>query len=235
MSRRQVWKRIAWYVGIAIVSLVLMLTIGYMTPRQWWIAPQTDCAVEIGVNSNGFHTNLIVPVQTNQVDWRSRLTLADIGDGSIQDYQYLSIGWGDRDFYLQTPTIQDLKISTVVRAMAFSAGSVLHVQGYPTRPQRLPGFTIKILRLSPPNYRALVQFIDQSFQRDYQGHPIIVKRGYRPNSSFYAANGHYSLIRTCNTWTADGLRAAQVNTPLWSGLAPAVMLHLRNGCPVETP
>lgn len=230
MHCRRGWKRNLRNASLMLVAMLLMLTIGYLTPRQWWIPAQMDCEIEIQVTSNGFHTNLIVPVATESFDWRSQLSLADIGDGSITEYRYLGFGWGDRDFYMQTPTLADLKVATVLRAMFWSAGSVLHIQGYCAAPISSPGFTVKTMRLSSTQYLALMQFLQRSFQRNPQEQVQLLKRGYRANSSFYQAIGNYSLIRTCNTWTADGLRSAQVNTPLWSGLAPAVMLHLRNGC-----
>jgi len=233
MKRYPVWKRTLRYVGLMLASVLVLLAIGFATPRQWWISPQTSCDITIQVTSNGFHTNLIVPVQTAEFDWRSRLSLADIGDGSITGYRYLGFGWGDRDFYMNTPTLADLNLSTIVRAMVLSAGSVLHIQGYATMLQTGGGLTVKTLRLSSANYLALMQFIERSFQHDRQGHLLVLKRGYRHNSSFYAAIGKYSLIRTCNAWTGDGLRAANINTPLWTGLAPAIMLHLRNGCAIE--
>ena len=224
------WKRNLRYAGLMLAAVLVLLTIGYLTPRQWWMPTQADCAIEMRVTSNGFHTNLIVPVATTLFDWRSYLSLVDIGDGSITGYRYLGFGWGDRDFYMQTPTLADLKVTTVLRAMFWSAGSVLHIQGYRVWPSSSPGFTVKAIRLSSAQYLALMQFLQRSFQQNQQAQPQLLKRGYRPNSSFYQAIGNYSLIRTCNTWTADGLRAAQVNTPLWPGLAPAVTLHLRNGC-----
>ena len=41
-----------------------------------------------------------------------------------------------------------------------------------------------------------------------EGHPLRVATGPYPQSFFYASTGTYDLSHTCNTWTAEALRAA---------------------------
>jgi hypothetical protein len=80
------------------------------------------------------------------------------------------------------------------------------------------------------DYLQLMEFIQDSFQIDANGKEIRIGNGHNPHAGFYAAKGSYSLLRNCNSWTAEGLRKADVNTPFWDGLSSGIMLHLRSGC-----
>jgi hypothetical protein len=47
-----------------------------------------------------------------------------------------------------------------------------------------------------------------SLAKDAAGMPRRLGPGPDPQSVFYAATGTYDLSHTCNTWTAEALRAA---------------------------
>jgi hypothetical protein len=49
---------------------------------------------------------------------------------------------------------------------------------------------------------------------------------YGHNDAFFQANGHYSLLQTCNTWTGAGLRAAGVKVSRWTPLPNLVTWYL---------
>ena len=57
---------------------------------------------------------------------------------------------------------------------------------------------------------------------------MIVGRGQDANSRFYAAREKYSLLKTCNTWTARALRSAGLPiTSLYAVSAGNVMEQAR--------
>ncbi len=56
--------------------------------------------------------------------------------------------------------------------------------------------------------RRLSQFLWESLAKDPRGAPQRVGAGPYPQSAFYAAAGRYDLTHTCNSWTAEALRAA---------------------------
>lgn len=229
MRGRIVFKTIA-YVTVALVGFGALLAIAALVPRQWSVVREQNCEFTIYLASDGFHTNFFVPVKTPVFNWGDRLNLAEIANQSRQNYRYLQFGWGDRIFYVETPSWDQVKLSNALRALFYWRNeSALFVKGHPALPH-LPHEAVKCLRLNKDNYLALMNFIDTSFQTDDRGQKHRIASGQDQQSSFYAATGYYSSLNTCNSWTANGLRAANVNTPLWAGLAQPLMFHLRNGC-----
>ncbi len=169
------------------------------------------------------HVNLMLPVQNQAFNWGQFLPLDQIGRDAQQGYRYLKFGWGDRDFYRNTPSWSEVKISSVLRSL-FMPGNptALYVEGYAELPNE-QNVELKCVGVSQKDYLQLVDFIKASFQRDSHGQPIRIQDSSIATSGFYEATGHYSILRTCNTWAADGLDAAHIKTPIWSGLASAVM------------
>ena len=76
----------------------------------------------------------------------------------------------------------------------------------------------------------LMEFINNSFQFDAQGNRKSLIRDPNYRVGFYGAKDTYSILRTCNDWTAEALRLAGVKTPLWPGLSSSIMYHLKSGC-----
>lgn len=229
MNARTLCKKITLGIFLTTGTLAIALGFGYIAPRKLGNAMQENCRAKLYVSNTGVHTNIVVPVSNQWYDWSQTLSLADIGRDAVENYRYLSFSWGDREVYLNTPTWSDLEFSNALKALFFPTPSVMQVKGY----DRLPNYLdIKCLQINPKNYLALMNFIENSFQLDERSKPKRIAAGYNASSGFYAATGSYSLFKTCNDWTAAGLRKAEVNTPVWSGLASAVMLHLK-GCECE--
>ncbi|MEG3971348.1 TIGR02117 family protein [Microcoleus sp. T2B6] len=213
--------------GIVILFLSAFLTIGYLTPRKWGNYSQADCTISLYISNQGIHTEIIVPVKNESFDWNQYLRLTEIGRDATSDYQYLSFGWGDRAFMLETPTSGSINPVTAFKALFLPTPSTVQVQGYRVWPQNKE---TKCVKLSGSNYLNIVNFIKNSFQLDAGGNKLKISYGYHNSDSFYEANGSYSILRTCNDWTAEALQKADVNTPLWSTLSSAVMFHLNSGC-----
>ena len=53
-----------------------------------------------------------------------------------------------------------------------------------------------------------------------------VAPGYGTSDAFYAANGHFSLVKSCNVWVGEGLQAADLPTGIWTPFAFLVLHHL---------
>jgi uncharacterized protein (TIGR02117 family) len=230
MNYAVVLRRVGLYVSGSILTVLVVLAIAAITPRKWGsLPPQGDCGLKIYVSGDVMHTNLIVPVSSTAFDWRKHLDLDNVGNRSARDYRYLQFGWGDRIFYMETPSWAEMNYVSALRALLLQNPSAIFVKGHPTVPH-YPSEKLKCLSLSHSDYLALMKYIEASFQADAQGEKLRLGSGQDGESGFYAANGKYSMFRTCNSWTADALRAANVNTPLWGGLAPAVMFHLRDDC-----
>lgn len=190
--------------------------------------------IEIAIFTTPVHTDIVVPLRTDVVDWAAWLPAAAF-DRSTADYPFVSFGWGDRGFYLETPTWSDLKASTALTAVAGIGSSVMHVE-FRTAPAAYVGndeFRMLVVSIDRAHYRALVEFLQASFQRDPAGRPqpiplpaALAGAYWSGPHAFFEAVGHYSLIRTCNVWTTEAMRVAGLPTPWWSPFPGGVTKHL---------
>ena len=229
MPYKIVLKRLGRLVLGGTIAAITLLTIAALTPRKWGAAPQTDCAVTVYVVGDYFHTNLIVPVKSAEFDWSQHLELTSLRRPNSK-MEYLQFGWGDRIFYAETPSWDQINLLSAARSLLYwQNASAVFVKAHSTLPQPA-NEEVKCVRLSRADYLALTQFLQASFQQDAQGKHLSIRQDQDGQGGFFAATGHYSALKTCNSWTADGLRAANVNTPVWGGLAPAVMRQVGNGC-----
>jgi uncharacterized protein (TIGR02117 family) len=206
--------------------LILSLILGSLLPRRLGDRAQ-PCDYKVCVSNLGIHSDIIVPVQNQLFDWRKYLSLKDIGKTDNPDYRYLAFGWGEQDFYMNSPSRIDLKISGAFKALFWPNAAVMRVEGYQKLPKHLD---IKCFGVSKTGYLNLVNFIQDTFKTDGQNRKNRLGYGISPNVSYFAANGIYSLVRNCNSWTAEGLDIAGVNTPIFPSYSGAIMWHLHDNC-----
>jgi uncharacterized protein (TIGR02117 family) len=119
---------------------------------------------------------------------------------------YLEVGWGDRDYYYG----RNQGFTDALRA-AFAPDnpSVLHVAGVRgTLAGNFPASEIIEVTLSRDGFERLIRYIHDEYDR--AGAPVVAPLGpgLYGDSRFYPARTTFNLLRTCNVWTARGLRAA---------------------------
>ncbi|RJF91482.1 TIGR02117 family protein [Sphingomonas cavernae] len=175
--------------------------------------------VTIYVETNGVHTSLILPIAAEGIDWRGLVSPNDLADPRYAGDHY-GFGWGERRFYLNTPTWADLDARTVIRATIGSDETLVHVD-HVVRP--FPDRWRRPLRLSSDEYRRLSAYIRASFA---PGRPKPIP-GYTPSDIFYEGRGHYDAITTCNEWTGAALRATGVRVGAWTPFESGVMRWFR--------
>ena len=213
----RIWRPARWIagaVGVAIALFLLTAWIGSSIPRNGdWREPERG--VEIMVETNGVHTALVLPLVTAERDWGRVFPPGDIARPD-RPYTHVSISWGERQVFLETPTWWDLKASTVLRIAGVGGEGLLHVAYY-VRPA--PAEDIRPLRLTRAEYRRLLAAIDRAMTRG----EWVAHRGYDDYDAFYEAPGRYTVRNTCNQWTSDTLAAAGVRTGWWTPFAGGVM------------
>jgi uncharacterized protein (TIGR02117 family) len=199
---------------LGLLAWLLAAWIGSSIPRnaQW---RQPAAGIEIMVETNGVHTALVLPLVTPEKDWRAEFPAADLALPA-RDYTHVSISWGEREVFLNTPTWWDLRPITVLRIIGIGGEGLLHVAHY-VRPA--PADDIRPLRLTHEQYRRLVAAIERSLPRG----PRVRYPGYGAQDVFYDAPGHYTAKNTCNQWTSDRLAEAGVRTGWWTPMAGGVM------------
>lgn len=120
--------------------------------------------------------------------------------------QYLSFGWGERNYYMaRAPTVGD------AMSALFPGPAVLLVTPLYRRPRdSRANAQVFELSLSTTGLDRLSNYLWAAFDKSGDGSPRRLAAGPEPGSVFYAATGTYSASYTCNTWTAEGLRVAGI-------------------------
>ncbi len=170
--------------------------------------------VSIYIRTNGAHTDIVMPVKTPEMDWGEMMPYANnVSQDTV--YTYVGIGWGDKGFFLNMPTWDDLTLSLSVKAAFWCSTSAMHATYYKAVAE--DGCCRRIV-VSREQYARLVEFIAGRFEKDEYGRFINIKTdaAYGLTDAFYEARGKYNLFYTCNTWANDALAAAGQKHCLWT-------------------
>lgn len=180
--------------------------------------------ITIYLRTNGVHTDYIFPVATKSVNWQQIIPPQDIPSKKA-NYDYISFGWGDLDFYQNTPEWDDLQFPTAMKAVFLPTPSAMHVEYMPA--PRLFQPTIK-LEISKAQYEALVNYVLNSFDRDAAGAVVQVQDlHFNQNDAFYHANRSLHFFYTCNTWINEGLKKANLRACLWTPFDDGIFYQYR--------
>ena len=220
LSLRLVRRTLLVLIALAGAYILALVVLG-LIPVNWsW--READRGVVVFVNTNGVHTGIGMPLHNDIMDWRPYVPAEHLRVPARGNY--IIVGYGHRDFYLNTPSWAELSLSTAVNAASGLGRTLVHVDHLQ---DPVESGEQKAITLSPDEYRRLVAYIRPRFQLDADGHTIPVPgRGYNSNDAFYEANGGYSAILTCNEWTGRALRTAGVRMGLWTPIEQSVMWRL---------
>ncbi|NYH93903.1 DUF2459 domain-containing protein [Novosphingobium marinum] len=207
-------RAVLGWLALAAGAWMLSIWIGSSIPRNpAWTEPADG--VEIMVETNGVHTSIVMPKVTPVKDWRDDLPVSDIA-ASRRPYTHVSVSWGEREVFLNTPTWGDLSPLTVLRIAGIGGEGLLHVSHY-VRPA--PAGDIRPVRLTAAQYARLVRRIEGYLppREARRSHP-----GYGDWDVFYETGGTYTFTNTCNQWTSDTLAHAGMRIGWWTPLAGGV-------------
>lgn len=210
-----VWRTAQLLVVLIVVYVLTAVGGGAVPVNSEW--KQAQQGVRIYVIDNGVHTDLVLPVAAEGVDWRDLVKPGDIRRPELAAHPYIAFGWGDRDFYLNTPSWSQVSPVRVAKALVGMGSTALHVAHIPAPGE---GPHMRTMILSPDEYRRLAAYIRGTFADG----PSV--NGYGGGDAFYPAKGGYSAVRTCNEWTGNGLRAAGVKMGWWTPFPFQVMRWL---------
>jgi len=208
--------KIAAYTAGALVGVVGAYVLAAVV--LWHIpvpkaAPDAPADVTVYLHTNGVHTDIVLPIKNRQQDWSRQLLFSDIPSGDTT-MRYIAFGWGDKGFYLDTPTWAELKFSTAFVAAFWLGSSAMHATFFHSL---APGPDTVPLHLSRAEYAELVAYIQRSFRYDAAGRVQHIRgHSYGQNDAFYEARRVYSFLYTCNTWTNNALKACGQKACLWT-------------------
>lgn len=217
-------------IGLTILSIIGLVLLYLISSIVLSIIPtatktENNPIVEIFIRTNGVHSDVVLPVQFDTIDWSKQVRYADT-KGKDTTMKFVAFGWGDKGFYLNTPTWSDLKFSTAFNAAFGRGGTAMHVTFY--RTIALDSTSIR-LKISLRQYLLLVKYIQDSFKTNNSGQFIQIKTDavYGQDDAFYEAKGSYSLFKTCNTWTNKALKACQQKACLWTPFDKGIFYHYK--------
>lgn len=209
-----------------ILFILLYLLFGWLLSRITIDAEATSEKKEIPIfiRQSAVHTDLVLPVKTADSDWSKKLPYSN-NRGMDSNYRFVAFGWGDKGFYLNTPTWGDLTFSTAFKA-AFGLGtSAVHVTYF--EDLKANDSTCIRIWITPKQHRELLKYIEATFVESTNGEFCFIPSNAISGNSdaYYDAKGRYSLFTTCNSWTNGGLKAAGQKAALWSPFAGGIFCH----------
>ena len=156
--------------------------------------------------NNGLHTHLILPSQGLK-------TLVPQLSKYFLDEPWLQLGWGDFGYYGSAKQTKLLGF----RALFMPTKAIIGVRSIRDLTNDFPQRTrIYAIPLPKAAMDATLLFISRYFQFD-ESDDLTVVRKKANGELFFSANGTYSILNTCNNWTAYALREAGLKiSPKWT-------------------
>lgn len=201
------------FLGFLFLYIIAVFSFSKITVNQ---EENTKPEIPIYILTNGVHTDIVMPIKNEQIDWTRRVKFENT-KAADSTYKYLAMGWGDKGFYLETPEWSDLKASVAFKAATGLSTTAIHATYYKNMKE---SNDCKKIMISKEQYDRLIKYIDDSFQKDASGNFLNIKTNanYGKTDAFYEANGSYSLFHTCNTWANSALKASGQKCCLWTPL-----------------
>ena len=155
-----------------------------------------------------------MPVKNQQTDWSKEIKFSNTISKDTTA-TLVALGWGDKGFFLNTPTWAQLKFSVAFKAAFGLSTSALHATFYK---QLEESTNCKKITITKGQYNRLVTYIRLSFKNNAAGHVINIptNANYGSSDAFYQSKGRYSLFYTCNTWANNALKACGQKACLWT-------------------
>jgi len=219
--------RILGYTLASFIGIVLLYIIAsYFLSRISVGNGSEGNDVVLYILSNGVHTDIVVPMKNDQCNWQEFISINDIPNPQY-DAHYIAFGWGDKGFYLETPTWAELKFSVAFKAITGLGGSAMHTTYYDELQENEQCIKVQV---SNHQYGKLVTYIKESFITDRNGKAIKVpnSEGYGLYDCFYEAKGSYSLFKTCNSWANSALKECGLQAALWTPFDKGILYHYKN-------
>lgn len=200
--------------ALIIVGLYALaaIVLSRVRPRKKLVPSIGD--YRIFLHNTGVHIDIILPRPLIPQDLIHQLRINETAS-------YAAFGWGDRGFYLETPTWAELKPRVAARAMLVKSPTVIHITDH----YKLGADWAKV-PVPAAQFTVLLEYIRAGFRLDSHGKvQEIMGKGYTPNDRFFEATGSYHALETCNVWVNKGLRQAGIRTAIWAPHAKGIMRH----------
>jgi len=200
---KKIIKWILFFSLIPITYIIVSLVLTAITVNRE--GNNEHLSRSIYLSTNGVHLDIVIPIK--EID-----SVVLSGIKHSVDEKYVSFGWGDKNFYINTPTWGDLTFSTGFKAMFWKSSTLMHVTRY--KGKRADWTEIKV---NASELQKLNTYILNTFDIDKNGMKTILEnKGYSSIDDFYIAKGSYSCFKTCNSWVNTGFKESGLKSCLWT-------------------
>lgn len=190
-------------ISIPFIYLAFALILTYISVQKK-VEPIGELKT-VYLSTNGVHLDIIIPRKELDQELLNGLDTS-------QSVKYYSFGWGDENFYINTPTWGDLTFSNAFKALFLESSSLMHV----TTKEKISTKWTKIT-IDKSNISLLNAYINNSFTKNKDGNIILLKNnGYTSKDNFYKGNGSYSCFKTCNSWANTAFKTSGLKACYWT-------------------
>ncbi|EZH72618.1 hypothetical protein ATO12_21005 [Aquimarina atlantica] len=200
-------KKILKYIGIILILpalyLIVSLVLTYIPVNGKQGSEEKNHTVYL--SSNGVHLEIIIA--------KNDLNASVLKDQlNTSQAQYFSFGWGDKNFYVETPLWADLTFVNGFQALFLNTPTLLHVTRYSSMQEDWVA-----LKVNQKQLKKINQYISATFRLNSENKKIVLPGlGYYKNDDFYEATGNYTCFNTCNSWVNTGLKQSNIKACLWT-------------------
>lgn len=200
---KKILQWILYFLLIPITYIMVSLILSLITVDRK--DNNVDLDKSIYLNTNGVHLDIIIPIKDVDSSVLSGLKYNEIE-------KYMSFGWGDENFYINTPTWGDLTFSNAFNAMFLKSSTLIHVTRY--KDKRKNWIEIKV---NQDELKKINSYLFKAFEINANGMKILLEnKGYTPIDDFYKSKGSYSCFKTCNSWVNTAFKESGLKSCSWT-------------------
>ena len=200
---KKIIKWILYFLLIPLTYIVISLILSSITVDR--IINNESSEKLIYLNTNGVHLDIVIPIENVDSSVLSGIKYK-------RNEQYLSFGWGDENFYINTPTWGDLTFNNAFSAMFLKSSTLLHITRY--KQKRSDWIEIKV---NESELKKLNIYLLNTFDVNEDVNKIILEnKRYSSTDDFYKSKGSYSCFKTCNSWVNIGFKESGLKSCVWT-------------------
>ena len=211
-------------IGTFLGFLLMMLIGGIIIPSSSSTKslPESKKDRFIIITYDPVHTNIVLPKSFCTLDWEQFLSMSE----KEKQASFLHFGWGEKQFYLNTPDWNTVSIRRIWIALFIPSPSVMHVGFSQFSPEESKQYQSYVVPLSSDQFYQIEQFIFHSFNSNHSNSVQKIGAYQTDYDAFYDANDYYHGFNTCNNWTSKALKTGGLKAPLWSPLSIGLLFYL---------
>lgn len=202
---KRILKLITYMIVFPIIYGITAIILSNITVNDTLKKTIANNSKSVYLVTNGVHLDIVIPKNNINSSLIKELV-------TTNDENYLAFGWGDENFFINTPNWGDLTFTNAFKAMFLKSSTLMHVTRYK---QKKPTW-VKV-NINEQQLHKLNTFIYKSFKLDSNNAKILIPNvSYADNDNFYKAHGSYSCLKTCNSWTNIAFKNSGLKAAYWT-------------------